>query len=162
MKINNKLNEVKVGKIYFWDVLNSMSSIHTGTKTVRVLSFIPRMNANPLVTVQSMETKEIFKTDVSHLQLNPEYLKRKYVTLVRYYKRNKPDMLFKYTYFPDGIQRYVIVGNEPEVNCLRLLDKDGVLHSFGYDWFEHLNLTRNKHYDCEQEEPYGYYEEEMD
>jgi len=49
-------------------------------------------------------------------------------------------------------RKYIIVGNEPEVNCLKLLDKDGIIRSFGYDWFDNLNLKRNEDRDREQEQ----------
>jgi len=152
MKIKNNLNEIKVGKIYSWDVSNTLSSLHNGTKTVKVLSIQERRNSSPLAEVQSMETKEIYKTDVAHLQLDPEYLKSKYHKLIHYYKKNNPKMIFKHTSIVfDKTKKYIIIGNEPEVNCLRLLDKDGVVHSFGYDWFEGFSLKRNEDYDREQE-----------
>jgi hypothetical protein len=169
MKINNKLNQIKVSKIYYFDMENMLSSIHNGTKTVKVLNLYQRNNSNPLAEVQSIETKEIFNVDIGHLQLNPEYLKLKYYKLMHYYKKNNPKMIFKHTSeIFDKTKKYIIIGNEPEVNCLRMLDKDGIVHSFGYGWFENLNLKRNEDYDREQEEQmreladdfYDYSEEE--
>jgi len=152
MKINNKLNEIKVGRIYHWDVLNTLSGIHNGTTKVKVLKLQERINASPLAEVQSIETKGVFPTDIAHLQLDPDYLKAKYNKLMRYYKKNNPKMIFQHTSaIFDKTKKYVIIGNAPEVNILRCLDKNGKIHSIGYDWFEGFSLTRNEDYDREQE-----------
>lgn len=154
MKINNKLNEIKVGRIYHWDVSNTLSGIHNGTEKVKVLNIQERINASPLAEVQSIETKGIFPTDVSHLQLDPEYLKTKYNKLIHYYKKNNPKMIFQHT-SPvfNKIKKYIIIGNLPEVNCLRCLDKNGEVHSIEYAWFEDkgLDLKRNDDFDREQQ-----------
>jgi len=145
MKINNKLNEIKVGGIYYWDVSNTLSGIHNGAKTVEVLKLQARINASPLAEVQSIETKGIFYTDVAHLQLDPEYLKAKYNKLMRYYKKNNPKMIYQHT-SPvfNKIKKYIIIGNLPEVNCLRCLDKNGEVHSIEYVWFEDKGLDLKK------------------
>lgn len=152
MKFNKKLSEIKIGRIYHWDVSNLMTSIHKGTKTVKVLSITQRVNANPLVTVLSVETKELFKTDIGHLQLSPEYLKIQYYRLMSFYRRNNPKMIFKHSSLIFEHEKYVIIGDEPEVNNLLCLDKNGIIHSLDYSWFEGLDLNRNENYDREQEE----------
>jgi len=90
MKIKNNLNQFKVNNIYFWSVDGMLKSIHEGTKTVKILSIENRKNYAPLAKVQSIETKEIFETDIGHLQSNPEYLKEKYHKLMHYYRKNNP------------------------------------------------------------------------
>lgn len=161
MKFNNKLSRVEVGKIYFYDVIGMISGLHNGTKTVRVLNLIERETAKPLATVQSVQTNEVFECDSGHLQLNPEYLKVKYHSLMRFYKKNKPHMIYTHS-MPRDIGKYLIVGNAPEINCLVLLSKNGILYDFDYDWFENFGLMRNASRDSyNYEEEYYPYEEEL-
>ena len=153
MKINNNLTQIKVGKVYHWDVGEIINHIHIGTKTVKVLSICNRTNQAPLAQIQSMETNEIFSASISYLQLNPDYLKRKYNTLMRYYKKYKPNMIFKHTSFVDHkTKKYIIIGNQPEINNVLALDEEGVVHQFDYSWVEKLNLERNKSFDQQQED----------
>jgi len=154
MKTNNKLNEIKVGRTYYWDVSNTLSGIHNGTTKVIILNLQERINASPLAEVQSVETKGIFLTDIAHLQLDPEYLKTKYNKLIHYYKKNNPKMIYKHiSPVFNKIKKYIIIGNFPEVNCLRCLDKNGEVHSIEYGWFEDkgLDLKRNEDFDREQQ-----------
>ncbi|KKU58789.1 MAG: hypothetical protein UX83_C0011G0001, partial [Candidatus Wolfebacteria bacterium GW2011_GWE2_47_12] len=152
----------------FWDVRNMISSIHNGTKTVKVLSMINRINASPLAEVKSIETGEIFSTDIAHLQMNPLFLKRKYNSLKKYYKKYRPELILKWSSsFIEEYNQYVIIGILPEVNCVLVLNKDGVVDSFGYG-HTNLQLQRNISYDQQQEaymEAYmeeDYYDDQSD
>jgi len=161
MKIKNNLTKIKINNIYFYDVGNIMSGIiHKETKTVKVLSIKNRINASPLATVQSVETKEIFNTDIGHLQLNPEYLKRKYQKLMHFYNKNNPKMIFKYLFETSNKdKKYIIIGNDYEINCLRALDKYGIVWSFSYHWFKDLDLKINEkyaRYEKDMSQEYGY------
>jgi len=152
MKIKNTINKIEVGRVYYFDIRNMLTSLHIGTKTVRVLSIKARNNASPLAEVRSIETGETFYTDTGHLQINPEILKKKFINMKYYYKKFNSKMIFKYKSFLNKSEEHIIIGNMPEVNCLSCLDKNGVVQSFGYAWFEGFDLKRNEAYDREQEQ----------
>ncbi|MFA7157469.1 MAG: hypothetical protein WC123_07260 [Bacilli bacterium] len=164
MKIIDNLTKIEVGKIYHWDAKKILTRIHKDTKTVKVLNTVNRINASPLADVQSIETNEIFSTDIGYLQLNPDYLKGKYYKLMRYYRKYKPDMIFKYTsFFDTKTQKYIIIGNQPEVNNVLALDQEGIVHGFNYSFIEKLNLKRNVSFDRQQEdEMREYYQDYCD
>ncbi|MDD4779200.1 MAG: hypothetical protein PHT02_01160 [Tissierellia bacterium] len=144
MKIKNTINKIEVGKVYHYDIKSLFTGLHVGTKTVRVLQIEKRYNKNPLAKVQSIETGEIFSTDISHLQVNPEILKKKFITTKYYYKKFNNKMVckpLKRVYLKP--EEYIIIGDKPEVNCLLCLNKNGIVHDISYYWFEDFDLKRN-------------------
>jgi hypothetical protein len=149
MKFNNVITKIKVNHVYFWDVAQSLTTLHNGTKRIKVISIMERKNSTPLATVQSIETKEVFQTDIAHLQLNPALLNIYYWILFLYYKMFNNKLIFECSI---NRKTYVIIGDQPEVNNLLLLDNKGKIDSFDYCRFKNLQLKRNEDYDRQQYE----------
>ncbi len=60
-------NEIKIGETYAWDIDDMISSIHPGTITVKILGIAEHRENSCLVTVESVQTSELFNTDSGHL-----------------------------------------------------------------------------------------------
>lgn len=95
----NSLIEIKAGEIYHWVVKGLLKGLHKGTKTVKVMDIYDRSAeaTTPLARVESLETGEIFLSDVGHLQQDPKFLKKKYKALLKYWQRTgvKPSAIYE-------------------------------------------------------------------
>lgn len=129
---NHKMLEVKVGNVYHWDTKKFLRLERAGTKHVKVLKL--RHGVGPLLDLISIETKEVITADIMYVQPDPEILKRKFVTMKRYFKKHNPDRIFYYAH--SDTKEYVIIGYRACSDKVVCLDKYGILHSFARMWFD--------------------------
>jgi hypothetical protein len=127
-----KLLKIEKYKVYHWDVGNNLRGVHEGTKTVVVKNILTGSINGPMARVESLETGEVFVCSVKHLQPDPEFLKEKYISLLKRWKifGFKPRQLYEIhdeflRFHREKILKYVIIVDSKSLFWVTVIDSCG-------------------------------------